>query len=1080
MKRGESARCRNGDLVICNNDSLREVVTIYEDFFLKIGCPVTRASSNGALLEAAASFISRYPEVLAILPGRLAGERLEQVRGGSLGLHRFTLIQLAAVLARPAMAEQGITPLSGLGLEAVTARVVHEARKAKELQYFEPVAALPGFSRALARTIGELRLARIAPEGLEAKGSAARDLAKLLFRFQDELRARSLADLTGTFVLAAEAAKRENQFVGLPLLLLDASLDTRSHRDLFSALAERSREVLVMQLSGVSADLEHSHQAAQTPLEHLRRYVFSTAPPACATGAGFEIFSAPGEGLEAVEIARRILRMAGEGTNFDEIAILLRSPDRYQPVIEDALRRASIPVWFSGGTTRPDPAGRAFLALLACASERCSASRFAEYLSFGQVPIATECQAEWVGPNDELLTGTVAEPRLASEIVDAPTLVAPAAWEKLLVDAAVIGGRDRWRRRLSGLENEFQLKLAEAEDDDTRRSYLANQLERLRSLSRFALPLIDLLDGFPLSATWSEWLKHLIALAEASLRDPDGVLAVLAEFEPMGQVGPVTVEEIFEVLCERLRFLRTEPPQRRWGHVFVGSIDEVRACEFPVVFLPGLAEGLFPQRAFEDALLLDDLRRELSEDLPLRHDRNNDERERLRLAVAAARDRFIASYPRMDVAEARPRVPSFYALELPRALEGSLPKLKEFEERARDAAPARLNWPAPRETSDAIDDAEFDLAILGQRKHARYLIDSNPNLARSLRARWARWNRSWKEADGLVVNDAASLKVLAEHSLKARAWSPSSLEQFAVCPYKFALHGIYRLRPREEATPLQQLDPLTRGALFHEVQSTLLTELKHAGMLPLDQEHRPDGVIAALAACDRVLDRIAASYKETLAPAIERVWKSEIEDLRTDLRGWLQQMAQNDTDWEPLYFEFSFGLEHRAGRDVASTVQEAQLAEGVRLRGSIDLVERHVHTGVLRVTDHKSGRALDQVPLYVGGGRTLQPLLYGLAGEKVLGLKVDSGRLFYATQRGGYRQMAILINDRARIVLAHLLQDIDASITSGFLPPVPDKESCSFCDYRLVCGPYEEQRIGRFKNRNDERLESLTEIRGMG
>ncbi len=60
----------------------------------------------------------------------------------------------------------------------------------------------------------------------------------------------------------------------------------------------------------------------------------------------------------------------------------------------------------------------------------------------------------------------------------------------------------------------------------------------------------------------------------------------------MGDVGPVTVEEVSEVLSDRLRFLRAEPPQRRWGRVFVGSIEESRGCEFRVVFLPGLAEGL--------------------------------------------------------------------------------------------------------------------------------------------------------------------------------------------------------------------------------------------------------------------------------------------------------------------------------------------------------------------------------------------------------------------------------------------------------------------------------------------------------
>src|SRR5581483_7882539 len=109
-------------------------------------------------------------------------------------------------------------------------------------------------------------------------------------------------------------------------------------------------------------------------------------PRAPDTPGAFDLFSAPGEGLEAVEIARRILRLAREGVAFDHVAILLRNPERYQPMVEEALRRARIPAYFSRGTARPDPAGRAFLALLGCAAEKCSASRFAEYLSLGQVP----------------------------------------------------------------------------------------------------------------------------------------------------------------------------------------------------------------------------------------------------------------------------------------------------------------------------------------------------------------------------------------------------------------------------------------------------------------------------------------------------------------------------------------------------------------------------------------------------------------------------------------------------------------------------------------------------------------------
>ena len=59
---------------------------------------------------------------------------------------------------------------------------------------------------------------------------------------------------------------------------------------------------------------------------------------------------------------------------------------------------------------------------------------------------------------------------------------------------------------------------------------------------------------------------------------------------------------------------------------------------------------------------------------------------------------------------------------------------------------------------------------------------------------------------------------------------------------------------------------------------------------------------------DTVLGRVAAKYQEKLAPAIPRVWKSEIEDLRTDLRGWLQHVARNDDEWEPMKFELVFNL----------------------------------------------------------------------------------------------------------------------------------------------------------------------------
>jgi len=445
------------------------------------------------------------------------------------------------------------------------------------------------------------------------------------------------------------------------------------------------------------------------------------------------------------------------------------------------------------------------------------------------------------------------------------------------------------------------------------------------------------------------------------------------------------------------------------------------------------------------------------------------ERERLLLhiAVAAAGERIVVSYPRMDTGKARPRVPSFYALEVVRAAEGRLPDLTEFGKLAAAAAPARLGWPAPIDPNQAIDNAEYDLATLERYRNrreargaARYLVQVSDPLARSLRARYARWRSTWSEADGLVRPDLPTLDLMAMQRPSQSSFSPTTLQHFAECPYKFLLHGIQRLRPREVSAPLEQMDPLTRGALFHEVQKELL----ESQAMPVTREN----LTAAYDGADRVLDELAREYREKLAPAIARVWQAEVEELRTDLRGWLRQVAAAGAEWIPLHAEYGFGLKE-------STVPAATILGEYQLRGSVDLVEKHSSQPTLRITDHKTGKAPEKQPVYVGGGTVLQPTLYALAMEQLLGQPVEFGRLFYCTQRGGYREMQVRMNEQARLHIGRILAIVEEAVSTGFLPAAPTQEACGRCDYRPVCGPYEYER----SRRKSARLEPLYEIRRM-
>jgi hypothetical protein len=446
------------------------------------------------------------------------------------------------------------------------------------------------------------------------------------------------------------------------------------------------------------------------------------------------MFSAPGEGRECVEIARRILEEARNGIKFDQIAVFLRSPSTYSGLLDGALRRAGIPAFFSLGTSRPDPAGRAFLALLACADERLSAKRFAEYLSLGQVPNLNEeggppeGKRVWTAAEDEMLgLGLTASATSdgnspvkdgGDESVDSDdspqiggTLRAPWNWEKLLVDAAVIGSKDRWEGRLNGLDAELRLKLAEVvakEPESPKALAIKRDLRELSHLKNFALPLIEILSGFPREALWGQWLTILQSLAPTVLRKPDRVLSVLAEMAPMEAVGPVSLFEVRNVLLERLSTLEVAPPDYRYGRVFIATTGQARGYAFEVVFLPGLAEQIFPQRPREDPILLDHLRSQLDSGLRNQAERVSEERLLLRLCVGSARKRLYLSYPRLDVVQARPRVPSFYALDVDRAITGEVPRVETLEYRAGEEGSARLAWPAPIDPNRAIDPITVD------------------------------------------------------------------------------------------------------------------------------------------------------------------------------------------------------------------------------------------------------------------------------------------------------------------------------------------------------------------------------------
>jgi RecB family exonuclease len=978
----------------------------------------------------AAEFVAEWAPrgaVVVLGPVREAADEVALAACGDalVGVHRLAFREMVGELSAAELNRRALVPVGRTVREALAARVTEEAVGAGGLSYFRPVAGFPGFPRALASTFEELRLNAVPLDGLRECGESGADLARLLGAYQDELAARGFAD-HATRVELARLGAREH-LVDKAVVALDLGPRTRAERDLLTLILNTARAHLDLRLGP-------RDELPQTSLETLQRYLFSgEAVPAREADGSVEIFSTSGEALECVEIARRIGAAVEGGVPFDQIAIAVRSPERYQPLVVEGLRRAGIPVHYTRGARRPDVAGRSFLALLHCAEERLSASRFAEYLSLGQMP------------EDE-------EPHT------------PAAWERLLVDAAVIGGRDRWETRLDGLREELHRRYRE-EEDEGERARLERRIASVESLRGFALPVIGRLAALPERATWGEWIAALSDLAEFTLREPERVIALLEELEPMSPIGPVGLAQVLLVIGPWLTTLRAAPEGSRYGKVWVGGVEEARGMAFRRVFVPGVNEGLFPRPPAEDPLLLEAQRAALGVDL------RSDDTELLRIAAACASEQLTLSFSRLDLLTGRERVPSFYAFAVHRAAGGEEMAVREFEARARSATSTRIGWPAPPDAADAIDDAEFDLATLAPlvKGSGEYLKSLPGRAVASLRARWMRWHKTWRAADGLYIEEIGS-DALKAYRLTERAWSPTLLQQYARCPYRFALRGIFGLRPADRPTGIQRMDPAARGNLYHAVQFEMVSDLRAAGLVSVN-----DGNLASpLERLDAILQVEATRAERKLAPAIPAIWRSEVQALRADLRGWLQQKARFEADWMPEFCELSFGMKNPAGRDPRSRKEAVTVSGGYRLQGSIDLVERHT-SGMLRVVDHKTGRIPDPRPETVGKGEVLQPLLYALAAEEMLGEPVAMGRLYYATIAQNYTAIDVPLHDWMRRRAQHVLETINGAIVNGTLPAAPREGGCKNCEYLPVCGPYEEERV---KEKSQAELKGLKEMRG--
>src|SRR5262249_7151254 len=153
--------------------------------------------------------------------------------------------------------------------------------------------------------------------------------------------------------------------------------------------------------------------------------------------------------------------------------------------------------------------------------------------------------------------------------------------------------------------------------------------------------------------------------------------------------------------------------------------------------------------------------------------------------------------------------------------------------------------------------------------------------------------------DGLL-RDPAVVAELHQIFGPDRILSPTALENYIACPFRFFLDNLLRLEPLEE--PSEEIESTDRGLAFHRALARLHTHLHGVGV------HLPTEAVDA--EVNHHLERAVHESAGRGSPASEVLWRLEGERLKRHgaryrrhwqrfIDPWLERKVQP----QPAYFE---------------------------------------------------------------------------------------------------------------------------------------------------------------------------------
>lgn len=1022
-----------------------------------------------------------FDPVTLVVSNHVQGRFVERYLGRSQGyvnLRALLLGQLAVgVLGGPAYASTSLTPALELG--AARSALEQTGGGLRALAHHYPL------YRELLRLFRELRRQELSPAvfaNLSGVSEATSAAAETFAAFRELTLA--YPDTTEVRRLAAEALPDDGaeappllREIGPVLVYLPTRLDPVDVR----LLAKLARWVNVrIALSSFGDPTLLGDEDSSRMLELLVRHGAVSSEHRSAPQFGprgrIRVVRAPDPAEEIREVVRRVVAELERGVPLFRQAILYRQADPYAVLVRETLDGAGL-AWnaLDGQPLSETLPGRAFLSVL----------------KIGQTDFARESVLGWL---------TTVPERASSIGADS------SEWDRLSRDANVVRGTRQWQHRLEvyATEIERQAQLREHEGSLETAGSLRSLAARARTVVQTVLTLAEALQPPPSEGGWQafvEWAEELrvrFGSSGGSWQAPHNraseliqtTLAELTAADRFTTHRPVTLADFLSAFEAALADRSVTQGKLGVG-VVVGPVQSATGFAFDRVYLVGLVEGAFPPSPAADPFFPDE-----SQDPLNRAARARSADRRAFLSALAAADGGEVTLGVPESAGGRAVFPSRWLLELADDCVGGTPL---DAQRFRRLAEATHPWlRIVHSTLDGVhrSAASTDLGerrleqAAAWRRAGRYLgahaLGRRADLPLAAGLEFARRKQSnaFTEFDGNLgtLTTAARLVGFIDGQ---RVLSPTSLEVWAACPYRFFLESVLRVAPTHDPEEQWTIDAAEKGSLIHDVLERFFSELNLEGRPGADEAYTSED----FARLERVARDRLSKAEDTGDAGHPLVWEATRREVLADLRTFLDR----DTEWrrshrmQPTYFEKAFGDGHEW------PAVEVSVRGGIlRLRGRMDRVDVSPNGQHAYVFDYKTGSASRYSALVdpIEGGKRLQLAIYSRAVQQALGDTVRTGAAYwFISSRGEFKRIP-LPHDEAAVSnrLDQGLALIAHGITSGVFPAVPGSDdyledrasNCEWCPYDTVCPASRDQDWQRKQADGCASFISLSELSATG